>query len=564
MNSFKIELAKISGWHDGEKVNIQLESSGNKLVILHENAHAEIINNTPDGKLLALCMSFLDEIKNTDSSEKCKKLIVEHIDNARHAHECAATYIGIKLLQTKEEMEEHHATLQSEYINYYSEYESWIEDISPSSYIQVIMSKCISSVIFSSCAIQEFCSLDFDYQALSYDYPNKRHEKFGKWWLESGKKNTLQYFKHKLLNNNKLCGYLQGEKSFFGKLDDDSVWEINEKFTNYANNFCIKLLYQYLIKESPLKSISTMSKEFYDVLYMQKEHLKKYGWNITVIGSESEFDSTPTPYNISRSRLNTATESLIHSEKYRTTRNNYTEKVLSKESIFELIEDNKFMLSFCFNFDNFITGPTIIEVFYIKNHNTLSEDGFYFDLKFRYHFKINSKISFQLLTEMLYRFNSNIPHAYLDCCLIPYLVKSNKNEYKELKNLCHTYPYKEIIKYESNYSSKPKKTFHFAYVEYLNVGLHDFIENNKSIKLGVFYSGIDFQQNEKYNNLFVIAIKSTGFIGWKIKILSKHSLLSALPYLHEYEEKGLISIEQDAAPSVESACRLAIGHWDQY
>ena len=554
---FKLEIEKIAGWHDGDKTHLQFHAIDNQIVRKHERVHAEIFSSTPDGILLSLTMKLASIIKNQSELDVAKTIISNHIENARIAHESAATFIGIKSLP-EDLIENAIQSLPQEYTAYYVDYKNWVESSTKSTYLQVVIANAISSTIFSSNSIIEFSNSNGDLKALEYDFPNERHKIFGEWWLKQGRKSTLRYLHDALIENTYISSHVNFDRKSWGELNDDLFWKKNFELARYIENFSIALIYEYLVAESPLNSIDASSSVFIDKVNSIKTTLVGEHFELRFVRKEKANPKQTITEGDATLKFKESINTTIHLNKIKPTRDISNEKKMDEDALYELISDEKYLLSFCFDGIDFINNLVVIEVYFIKNHLTLKKDNFLFDAEFTYYAKCSVQLFFMLNLELMYATYFRRPHAYVNCCLIPRINSIDKLEYEGYKALCHTHPKIPVFSsdFKSIISDKKFQVLPFVFVEYMNEQFFDFLERNKHLKMEYFCSTLNILDTE---NLSIIALKASAFAGWKLKIISSSDLADIIAYFHIVRPDIVVNNTGDTC--LIAACQLILSHW---
>jgi hypothetical protein len=137
--------AQIKGMHDFRRMVLNSEYAMEPMVAVHESIHDEILFTTPDGlALTSITLLFRSQRQDIALGLFLEKLI----SSSREAHECFATYLGIKALPA-------HLgsaaidTLDEQYANWYHRL-TFLDGHFGSMHYQYIIAKSMAEVTFSS------------------------------------------------------------------------------------------------------------------------------------------------------------------------------------------------------------------------------------------------------------------------------------------------------------------------------------------------------------------------------------------------------------------------------
>lgn len=178
MRPFSLELAYVSGWHDGERVHIAEPNDPH--VVVHEDVHADILRTTPDGQLLwfSILLSY--------QSDTAVDFIGQHVEQSRQAQECFATYVGSKSFVKLSDRLTAKQSLNQEYQDYYRLMGDILAPVVKSDFLKVALAMACMQLIFSSKALHLWATNGFDYTMLMHDVPNARLRAFREWWSQTG------------------------------------------------------------------------------------------------------------------------------------------------------------------------------------------------------------------------------------------------------------------------------------------------------------------------------------------------------------------------------------------
>jgi len=236
---FPAELARVAGWHDGVRVHIA--DPGNPHVILHEDVHTDILRNTPDGQFLSFCILF--NAKSTGQEALLQnRLMAEHIDESRTAHECFATFIGANLFEEEAKLD----AITSEFCK--------------SMFLKVALSTAIQQVVFSSPALYEWSMNGFDFYSLNSFSPSQRLLQFNAWWHSDGLTASRKFAAQSLVEDPQILAWANKwgkELTVFEAIDDDSRILADKKFAVHLESWLITHLIEMFTSDVPIEMIST-------------------------------------------------------------------------------------------------------------------------------------------------------------------------------------------------------------------------------------------------------------------------------------------------------------------
>lgn len=256
MRPFSLELAYVSGWHDGERVHIV--EPQNQHVILHEEVHTDILRCTPDGQFLWFSILFRSTCGSGHPSGR-QELINEHIENSREAQECFATYIGSKLFINKSDRIKARGELSAEYRAYYLFLHDMLAPIATSDFLKVALATAIQQVTFSSRSVLEWTKEDFDYRTLLRDPPDRRLKIFRGWWSDDGRQATTSFLRECLASNSRFvdwCRRQGSSKPLFEIIDDDDRLHSDRAFARELDAWLIPRLVAFVANASPLEVLT--------------------------------------------------------------------------------------------------------------------------------------------------------------------------------------------------------------------------------------------------------------------------------------------------------------------
>ena len=254
---FPAELARVAGWHDGVRVHIA--DPGNPHVILHEDVHTDILRNTPDGQFLSFCILF--NAKSTGQEALLQnRLMAEHIDESRTAHECFATFIGANLFEEEAKRIVARSELNPEYKKYYDTLDAITSEFCKSMFLKVALSTAIQQVVFSSPALYEWSMNGFDFYSLNSFSPSQRLLQFNAWWHSDGLTASRKFAAQSLVEDPQILAWANKwgkELTVFEAIDDDSRILADKKFAVHLESWLITHLIEMFTSDVPIEMIST-------------------------------------------------------------------------------------------------------------------------------------------------------------------------------------------------------------------------------------------------------------------------------------------------------------------
>ncbi len=253
MRPFSLELAYVSGWHDGERVHIAEPNDPH--VIVHEDVHADILRTTPDGQLLWFAILF------SSQSDLAPDFVGQHIEQSRRAQESFATYVGSKSFVNKSDRLSAKQSLNQEYQGYYRLMADMLSAVVRSDFLKVALAMASMQLIFSSRSLHSWATTGFDQNALLLDVPNDRLEVFRKWWSQRGSGETKALLDRSLMSQPWILDWAQEhglDGSLVDFIDNDDRLFSDQGFCRELDAYIIPQLVAHLVTASPLEVISEL------------------------------------------------------------------------------------------------------------------------------------------------------------------------------------------------------------------------------------------------------------------------------------------------------------------
>lgn len=251
MRPFSLELAYVSGWHDGERVHIAEPNDPH--VVVHEDVHADILRTTPDGQLLWF------SILLSSQSDTAVGFIGEHVEQSRQAQECFATYVGSKSFVEPSDRLSAKESLNQEYQDYYRLMGDILAPVVKSDFLKVALAMASMQLIFSSKALHLWATNGFDYTMLLHDVPNSRLDAFRDWWSHTGS-DEIRVVLHNCLEEQDWIKNWANERGLDGPVmdfidDDDQLLE-DRAFCRELDAYLIPKVFAHLSGATLLDVIS--------------------------------------------------------------------------------------------------------------------------------------------------------------------------------------------------------------------------------------------------------------------------------------------------------------------
>jgi hypothetical protein len=275
--------SEVAGWFDGVAVNLAEAHSSDRMVLAHEEEHANIFIYTPDGSVLAALFNVRQLIKDEHSRLEAEHAIARAMASSELSQEANATYVGIKLQMTEAERERAYASLPPEYRAYYKTFADLFDRLTPSTYLQVCFARAASSAIFSSRAFQRWADSGFDCAALGQPAASADHRLgvFVDWWRNGGETAACQLVANELRSSATLRQFAfpnDDASSPFGRTDDDEHWlKEHGQQSSIVEKTLILLLYEYFLSALPLESLSFNSDAYMLVLDKLRDYYRGFG-----------------------------------------------------------------------------------------------------------------------------------------------------------------------------------------------------------------------------------------------------------------------------------------------
>lgn len=146
--SLEESLARVVGYHTGQHQYVMASEVNRIGVIYHEHIHDRIFNQTGD----ALLHRFLAAKGQSDG--EAARAATFLLEDTRIAHERAATYLGIKQLETPDEREAELRLLPDAYVDYFGFFKQLLEPTLQSTFMQFAAAWAITVWAFQSTRLE--------------------------------------------------------------------------------------------------------------------------------------------------------------------------------------------------------------------------------------------------------------------------------------------------------------------------------------------------------------------------------------------------------------------------
>jgi hypothetical protein len=269
---FKQDGNLVVGWHDGERVTINLADSDDPVIAQHEAIHERIFTTMPDGQILRSLLMLVAQKEQL--SIEIPPNVETNIDTlmaeSRFAQEVCATYLGIKfssVLPISNELKK----LNKTYRKYYDTLADAIDPYFRSTYMQSIVGIGIMWYAFSSLFFARFSESgwDVDFTLTRYESPDERLRIL----ISTLRKNNcaeLFDFIHSRIKN-----YCDETAHAMWDLDSEEDWEKNRGFASLVENIATDATSKWLQEKSALPLIDKDA--WHKAIEKLSERLRPYG-----------------------------------------------------------------------------------------------------------------------------------------------------------------------------------------------------------------------------------------------------------------------------------------------
>lgn len=139
----------IAAFHDLRRLHYVDEASSDRLVVLHENVHDDLLRHTVFGAFQGVLAYLRDRMATPQAKSYLDTWLTVSIDSSRISHESAATYLSVKQLPPAQGLRAF-TRLPDEYRSYYAVFADALEGVFQATYIQFIIAKVIVEVAMAS------------------------------------------------------------------------------------------------------------------------------------------------------------------------------------------------------------------------------------------------------------------------------------------------------------------------------------------------------------------------------------------------------------------------------
>ena len=556
MRPFATEVAGIVGWHDGRGINIQDHVSEDDDVRYHEAQHGSIFLNTPDGQMVHACIRYADKPISALERDRRAERINQHIDGARIAHECSATFIGVEMCETANDRAAAYARLNNVYTSYYAGFGNLIDCIAQSSFLRCAVGQAITHCIFSSRAFEAWVAQDFSYDALLVDLPDDRWARFQKWWHEAGRVETVEWVAKQGLAHPSFSSHVgKTGDTVFGALDDDSLLMGNRELAGAVDAWVIGGLYSLFIERSPLVSISTASTEFVELLERSRAFHASHG---------SDFRLQMTgPHGDEAERVNivrTNAAVTLHQSPHATRVTETGATHIENDALIELLREPGRVTNFLFDRAGLLSGPCLIETGMMLAEQPSDARAYEAFFGFDQLRSATPSDAIEAVVYHMYELYGGLTGLGIGTIVVPFENPNDGSDYGLLKSMLHTHPSLPRIrdgKYDTT-DLTPVTMLDGSYVEYVASDFHDFIARHRTThSFGAQAIAVGDQAR-----LMILWAEQNAVPRYYLKALPYKFGVSVGLFMKEQARSGHLRMADAKMPAtIENAARLVSANW---
>lgn len=197
---FHVEVGETIGSYDGRAIHVERGATKSHEVEVHESVHERIFYETLDGILHRLLVIAADTQNDADAASRSDLLMTE----TEHAHEAAATYLGVQSLDNEEERAQTLRQLPPEYQQHYRLMGDVITPLTTSTYLAYILGWSLAYWAFHSDRLYTVFDKGWSqFEAVISDIPSPTERMrigaellkvSGQAWLEAGLSEAAQSY----------------------------------------------------------------------------------------------------------------------------------------------------------------------------------------------------------------------------------------------------------------------------------------------------------------------------------------------------------------------------------
>ncbi|WP_192888356.1 hypothetical protein [Paracidovorax avenae] len=280
----EVELGSVLGWNDGTSLNVVEHDKNDGMVFYHERIHGTLIHATIDGAVLKLIQNAGPRLPDAQHSAELARAVTYLFEGSRFAHEAAATYLGIMLLDTEDERRTSRQRLPDQYGEYYDFMSGLVDPHCQSSFLRFLVGQSIAFFWFSSNALVEFAQADYRGEAITREEfcANWRARSSASWLAKVGVQAALSAAARAALGDSTLCDKI-GVSNLEGLEDawqDDAWWTSLARTTaGFLEELISRITFAYFLDNSDLRSatrelIDPVQSEFLFLPLYERAHIQ--------------------------------------------------------------------------------------------------------------------------------------------------------------------------------------------------------------------------------------------------------------------------------------------------